>query len=151
MHATQQTTLHLPGPQAADVLGVSLRTLQRLAARGEIRRDVFGRRTLYAVNPRHDTDDTRHNPRHSDATPAPKSVSPAPPAPPVTRQPDDTPAALVALARMVATAELERDQTRLELAAARARIAELEAIAGQLAETCKARHRRIVALLNQGR
>ncbi len=72
----------LPGPEAADALGVSLRTLQRLASRGDVERRQDGRTSSYrvtrattrATDSRQTTrhappiDDTRH-PRHEPAPP----------------------------------------------------------------------------------
>lgn len=91
MHDTRQTTddtrvvsipQWLPGPEAADALGVSLRTLQRLAARGDVERRQDGRASSYrvtrattrATDSRQTTrhappiDDTRHA-RHEPAPP----------------------------------------------------------------------------------
>lgn len=96
------TVLHLPGPAAADALGVSLRTLQRWAERGDIQRHQLGGRTLYRVEPV--------------TTPA----TPATPAPSATVAPlDDTSGALVtalvAAVERATRAEIERDQLRAML------------------------------------
>jgi predicted DNA-binding protein (UPF0251 family) len=137
MHTTAPATLHLPGPAAAERLGVSLRTLQRLAERGDVARHQLGRRTLYAV-------------------PAPAAgATPAPPAPrPQRRDSDATADAMVTLATRAAGAELEAIRLRSELEgitsqleASRARVVELEGIARQLGSTCTARAERIKALL----
>jgi hypothetical protein len=130
MNTTALATLHLPGPAAAEQLGVSLRTLQRLAERGDIARHQLGRRTLYAV-------------------PAPASgATSAPIAPRVQRRDSDATAdAMVTLATRAAAAELEATRLRSELEASRARVVELEGIARQLGATCTARAARIKALL----
>ena len=137
MNTTAPATLHLPGPAAAAQLGVSLRTLQRLAERGDIARHKLGRRTLYAV-------------------PAPPSgATSAPIAPRVQRRDSDATAdAMVTLATRAASAELEAarlrgqlEATTGQLEASRARVVELEGIARQLGATCKARAERIKALL----
>jgi predicted DNA-binding protein (UPF0251 family) len=130
MHTTAPATLHLPGPAAAAQLGVSLRTLQRLAERGDIARHQLGRRTLYAV----------------EAPPA--GATPAPPAPREKRRDSDATAdAMVTLATRAASAELEAIRLRSELEASKARVVELEGIARQLGATCTARAARIKALL----
>lgn len=49
----------LPGPDAAAALGVSLRTLQRKAAGGEVEREQRGRRSYFRVSAPVPTDDTR--------------------------------------------------------------------------------------------
>lgn len=84
-------SLWLAGPEAANALGVSLRTLQRKAASGSVERTVRGRRSLYLVSapvndatddthdatPIGDTDATDDNARHdatSDATPNPTVI-----------------------------------------------------------------------------
>jgi hypothetical protein len=53
----------LTGTAAADTLGVSLRTLQRMATRGEVERRSAGRRSLFCVSDalkRATNDTTRH-------------------------------------------------------------------------------------------
>jgi hypothetical protein len=137
MTTTAPATLHLPGPAAAAQLGVSLRTLQRLAERGDIARHQLGRRTLYAV----------------EAPPA--GATSAPPAPREKRRDSDATAdAMVTLATRAASAELEAARLRGQLEditgqleASRARVVELEGIARQLGATCTARAARIKALL----
>lgn len=102
------TVLHLPGPAAADALGVSLRTLQRRAERGDIQRHQLGGRTLYRVEPV----TTPATP----ATPAPATVAPL----------DDTGGALVtalvAAVERATRAEIERDQLRAQLDDLRAQL-----------------------------
>ena len=137
MTTTAPATLHLPGPAAAAQLGVSLRTLQQLAERGDIARHQLGRRTLYAV----------------EAPPA--GATPAPPAPREKRRDSDATAdAMVTLATRAASAELEAARLRGQLEditgqleASRARVVELEGIARQLGATCTARAARIKAVL----
>lgn len=112
------TVLHLPGPAAADALGVSLRTLQRWAERGDIQRHQLGGRTLYRVEPV-TTPATR-------TTPEPvvsRQVSPV--ASPVATR-DDTGgalvSALVAAVERATRAEIERDQLRAQLDDVRAQL-----------------------------
>jgi excisionase family DNA binding protein len=99
------TVLHLPGPAAADALGVSLRTLQRWAERGDIQRHQLGGRTLYRVEP-----------VATPATPAPATVAPL----------DDAGGALVtalvAAVERATRAEIERDQLRAQLDDTRAQL-----------------------------
>lgn len=121
--AATATVLHLPGPAAADALGVSLRTLQRWAERGDIQRHQLGGRTLYRVEP-----------VATLATPKPgtsRQVSPvmtrqvSPVMTPVTPLDDANGAlvtALVAAVERATRAEIERDQLRDQLDDVRAQL-----------------------------
>jgi hypothetical protein len=120
------TVLHLPGPAAADALGVSLRTLQRWAERGDVQRHQLGGRTLYRVEPV--------------ATPAPFPATRTTPEPVATRPVshvmspvvshvaplDDAGGALVtaliAAVERATRAEIERDQLRAQLDDTRAQL-----------------------------
>jgi hypothetical protein len=115
------TSLYLPGPDAAVRLGVTVRTLQRMAQRGQIERRTLGGRVLYAVQV------TRH-----EATP---DVVPVVAAVPVATGPHsasaavasvatlDLGAALVALTDRTVRAELDAAAARAELATVRAELA----------------------------
>jgi hypothetical protein len=122
MTTTTQATLHLPGRAAAAELGVSLRTLQRLAERGEIERHTIGRRSLFTIEARHRRSDTRQ-PAGEGARQTPSAPRRTPPEARHATPPDATAAALVILATRAAAAELEVERLRADLETTRAELA----------------------------
>ena len=128
--AATGTVLHLPGPAAADALGVSLRTLQRWAERGDIQRHQLGGRTLYRVEPVTTPATipvTRTTPEHVVSRQVSPVMSPVvshvvSPVAPL----DDTGGALVtalvAAVERATRAEIERDQLRAQLDDLRAQL-----------------------------
>ena len=132
--AATGTVLHLPGPAAADALGVSLRTLQRWAERGDIQRHQLGGRTLYRVEPVTTPATipvTRTTPEHVVSRQVSPVMSPvmspvvSPVVSPVAPL-DDTGGALVtalvAAVERATRAEIERDQLRAQLDDLRAQL-----------------------------
>jgi hypothetical protein len=126
------TTLHLHGPAAAALLGISLRTLQRRAELGQIARHTLGRRTLYALTPA-----VQSLPRWGDRDPMRATASdtsasvavtqPAAPAPqnavtttqPATPAPAELVSALVEAVERATRAEVEIARLHAELVTAR--------------------------------
>jgi hypothetical protein len=116
--AAAATVLHLPGPAAADALGVSLRTLQRWAERGDIQRHQLGGRTLYRVEPVA-TPATMPTTR---TTPEPVATRPVSPVAPLDDATGALVTALVAAVERATRAEIERDQLRAQLDDVRAQL-----------------------------
>jgi hypothetical protein len=130
------TTLHLHGPAAAALLGISLRTLQRRAELGQIARHTLGRRTLYALTPAVQSVPRwgDRDPMHDTASDTRASVAvtqPAAPAPQkavtgdsttsghATPAPAELVSALVEAVERATRAEVEVERLRVELATAR--------------------------------
>ena len=116
--AATATVLHLPGPAAADALGVSLRTLQRWAERGDIQRHQLGGRTLYRVEPVA-TPATMPTTR---TTPEPVATRPVSPVAPLDDANGALVTALVTAVERATRAEIERDQLRAQLDDVRAQL-----------------------------
>ena len=180
-HATQIVTLAraaqwLTGAAAADALGVSLRTLQRMATRGEVERRSDGRRALFRVSDalkRATNDTTRDTTRATNDTTRDTAVASHSAAELATLRGllDDAIAARVDAERRAAVAEYraaiaetdpavveglrasvaelaqERDQARAEIATVTAERNEARQHAMRLADAMRKRHALIRRIL----